>query len=97
MARFETGKALLAAGAGRDQVEAFFHELLDQGFNFHPDSAGRDYVNADGKDSFTGEEADEYDRLMERSFTVCQYFDVDIYEIGVEKFEAILTAGQAEE
>jgi hypothetical protein len=34
---------------------------------------------------------------MERSFTVCQYFDVDIYEIGVEKFEAILTAGQAEE
>ena len=66
-------------------VETFFHHLIDErNVNFHPDDDFADYVcYADNTSSFTSDEVEIYNRLMDESFDVCKKAKVDIYEIGL--------------
>ena len=86
----KSGPGLLEEGAGLSKVSAFFDELLEQGFNFHPDISGGEYVHADEADervqSFSDLNASEYDHLMLRAFDVCGRFGADIYSLGCEAF-----------
>lgn len=67
-------------------VEVFFHHLVfERKVNFHPDDDFANYICiADTPPTFTKEEVDIYNRLMDESFDVCDKAKVDIYEIGIE-------------
>ncbi len=88
--RFQSGDDLLSEEASIEDVREFFDELLDQGFNFHPDEEGAGYVGETGEASFTIGEAREYDRLMARAFEVCGYDDTDVYDVSIERFEVYM-------
>ena len=68
-----------------DDVKMFFNHLIDERkVNFHPDDDFADYVcYADNTSSFTSDEVEIYNRLMDESFDVCKKAKVDIYEIGL--------------
>lgn len=72
------------------EVEKFFDHLLEERkLNFHPDTPFEDYINIETREpSFTQEEAETYNRLMEESFSICETEGVDIYEIGCDKLFA---------
>ena len=93
----KSGPGLLADGAGLHAVSAFFDELLEQGFNFHPDNSGGEYVHcgeAGGQvPSFSELGASEYDHLMLRAFDVCGRLGGDIYTLGLEAFARYDTPG----
>lgn len=74
-----------------EDVKAFFHHLVDRRkLNFHPDDDLEDYVSYNEKTpSFTKEEMDVYNRLMEESFKVCDATGVDIYEIGLQELQEV--------
>lgn len=67
-------------------VEAFFQHLINKdSLNFHPDEDFRNYVKVEtGLPSYTLEEADFRNKLMEACFKVCNRENADIYAIGVE-------------
>jgi hypothetical protein len=67
-------------------VEAFFLHLINKdSLNFHPDEDFRNYVKVEtGLPSYTLEEADFRNKLMEACFKVCNRENADIYAIGVE-------------
>ena len=67
-------------------VEVFFHHLVfERKVNFHPDDDFANYICIAYKTpTFTQEEVDIYNRLMDESFDVCDKANVDIYEIGIE-------------
>ena len=67
-------------------VEVFFHHLVfERKVNFHPDDDFANYICiADKTPTFTKEEVDIYNRLMDESFDVCDKAKVDIYEIGID-------------
>ena len=69
-----------------DDVKMFFNHLIDERkVNFHPDEDFANYICiADKTPTFTKEEVDIYNRLMDESFDVCDKANVDIYEIGIE-------------
>ena len=69
-----------------DDVKMFFNHLIDERkVNFHPDEDFANYICiADKTPTFTKEEVDIYNRLMDESFDVCDEAKVDIYEIGIE-------------
>lgn len=68
-------------------VEKFFDHLLDQRkLTFHPDTPFEDYINIETREpSFTKEEVETYNRLMEESFSICESEGIDIYEICCDK------------
>ena len=70
-----------------EDVKAFFHHLVDERkVNFHPDDDFADYVSYEEKTpTFTKEEVEVYNRLMEESFNVCNNSNVDIYDIGFDE------------
>ena len=74
-----------------EDVKAFFHHLVDRRkLNFHPDDDFANYISYDEKTpSFTKEEMDVYNRLMEESFKVCDATGVDIYEIGLQELQEV--------
>jgi len=74
-----------------EDVKAFFHHLVDRRkLNFHHDDDLEDYVSYNEKTpSFTKEEVDVYNRLMEESFKVCDATGVDIYEIGLQELQEV--------
>ena len=65
-------------------VRSFFHLLvveLELGGGFHPDTPIRDYVNNEtGKATFTFEEADRLQGVLDKCFQVCQHGNYDIYQ-----------------
>ena len=74
------------------EVKEFFKYLVNERkLNFHPNDDFANYVSYDEKTpSFTKEEVDVYNRLMEESFKVCDATGVDIYEIGLQELKKAL-------
>ncbi|WP_276132453.1 hypothetical protein [Polluticoccus soli] len=71
-----------------DDVKTFFRQLKTEDLNFHPDTPFEDYINGETKqDTYTKEEAITRNRLLDRSFDICERDNVDIYELGIEVFE----------
>ena len=55
------------------------------GWAFHPDDPMTDYVRRDtGEPSYSPEEAERLDSLMDESFDFCEQHGVDIYELSME-------------
>lgn len=69
-----------------EDVKVFF-QLLHNKYQvaFHPDDDFKDYVSiANDERTFTNEEADYLNKLMNVSFEICERNGVDIYLIGLE-------------
>jgi len=55
------------------------------GWGFHPDTPMTDYVRMDtGEPSYTKEEAERLDFLMDEAFDFCEVHGIDIYELSME-------------
>jgi len=77
-------------------VIAFAEQIVKEGVSFHCDDDFNDYVNfKTNQQTYTRQEADFRNWLMERCFDVCEKDGVDIYnvmnevlvkEIGLNKF-----------
>lgn len=71
-----------------EDVKAFFNYLAnDRKVNFHPDNSFDEYINVStGKQTFSDEECQLFDRLMEECFDVCsKKGDEDlIYDLGTD-------------
>jgi hypothetical protein len=67
-------------------VEAFFQHLINkESLNFHPDEDFRNYINlATHLPSYTLDEANLRNELMDACFGICEIEGVDIYNIGIE-------------
>ena len=54
------------------------------GWAFHPDDSMTDYVYRDtGEPSFSLEEAERLDDLMDKAFYFCEQCRIDIYELSM--------------
>ena len=83
-------------------VVAFAKQLIKEGMNFHCDTDFNDYINLETKEpSYTKEEADLRNELMNQCFSVCEKNGVDVYdtmgdvllkETGLDKFIPLSTA-----
>lgn len=75
-----------------EDVKTFFHHLVDERkLNFHPDDDFVDYVSYEEKTpTFTKEEVEVYNQLMEESFSACDVAGIDIYEIGFHELHGAL-------
>lgn len=72
-------------------VNFFEHLLYERGVSFHPDDDFAEYVIiATGKQLFTDEEIDIYNRLMQESFDVCEKTGVEIYSIGLASMRRLI-------
>jgi len=70
-----------------DDIAEFMHNLVDEGVNAHPDEDFRNYVSMEtGEDTFTAEEAEFRNNLMDASFDICEKEGVDIYSFMHEIF-----------
>lgn len=82
-----------------DDVRTFFNQLLEESLNFHPDEDFANYINAESEEStYSLEEAETRNSLMDRAFEICALNEVCIYEIahdlslkytGLDKFFGI--------
>lgn len=74
------------------EAKEFFKYLVNERkLNFHPNDDFANYVSYDEKTpSFTKEEVEVYNRLMEESFNICDATGVDIYEIGLQELQEAL-------
>jgi hypothetical protein len=63
-------------------VQDFCQFLYDEyDLAFHPDDPFDQYINAQGLDLFTKEEADYLDSVMQKCFDVCERADTNIYDV----------------
>lgn len=70
-----------------DDVELFMKQLVEEGTNAHPDDDFNNYVNMEtGKQSYTPDEAEIRNRLMEKCFDVCEAAGKDVYSVMQEIF-----------
>lgn len=68
-----------------EDVKAFAKQIIEEGVSFHPDDDFNDYVNfKEGTPSYTKEDADLRNELMNNCFGVCEKEGVDIYSIMLE-------------
>lgn len=68
-------------------VELFAKQLVDEGTSFHPDDNFHDYVNLyTDEPTYTHEEAELRNQLMEQAFDVCEELGLDIYTIMLRVF-----------
>ena len=69
-----------------DQVEEFTKYLVeDLKVNINPDNDFADYIEYEtGKATFTDEEVERGNQLMDECFNVCEANGVDIYELMSE-------------
>lgn len=66
-----------------DDVKAFFQQLLEEDLNFHPDEDFTNYINGETKeDTYSPEEAELRNKLMDEAFVVCEQNNICIYELG---------------
>lgn len=77
---------MLSSITSIQDVTTFFHHLiLEENLNFHPDEDFRNYVLLDtGLSSYTEEEAELRNHLLDECFDVCERYQADIYQIGIE-------------
>ena len=88
-------------------VIAFAKQLTKEGVNFHPDDDFNDYINLETQEpTYSKEDADFRNELMNQCFSVCEKNGVDIYdtmsevalkEIGLDKFMPLPSAALTEE
>ncbi|HWZ15433.1 MAG TPA: hypothetical protein VNW95_09365 [Mucilaginibacter sp.] len=68
-------------------VDVFFHDLIKEGVNCHPDDDFTQYVNIEtGEDTFTAQEAAIRNDLMSKAFEICENSGIDIYDMMQEIF-----------
>ena len=67
-----------------DAKEFFSHLVYERQVAFHPDDRFEDYISEDGHNTFSQEECDIYNRLMDDCFDVCEKNGADIYALGLE-------------
>lgn len=74
-------------------VETFFHHIVfEMKINFRPDDSFEDYLDIHTKEaSFSSDECNIYNRLMDEAFEVCERDRVDIYEIGMNELNSLVT------
>ncbi len=67
-------------------VEHFFKYLIDkEDLNLHPDEDFKNYINLETDlPSYSLEEAEFRNKLMEACFEICEKEEVDIYHIGLQ-------------
>lgn len=66
----------------QNDVESFARQLVNEGVSFHPDSDFREYVNTNTNEpTYTPEEADKRNQLLEECFEVCTRLDKNIYGV----------------
>lgn len=66
-----------------EDVKLFFNQLLDESLNFHPDEDFANYINIDTRQpTYSNEEAQLRNQLMDRSFEICEQNSEDIYELA---------------
>lgn len=66
-----------------DDIKVFFQQLLEEGLNFHPDEDFTNYINCETReDTYTKEESELRNRLMDDAFVVCEHHNKCIYELG---------------
>ena len=66
-----------------NDVKTFFQQLLEESLNFHPDEDFTNYINGETReDTYIPEEAQLRNRLMDEAFTVCDKFDICIYDLA---------------
>ncbi|WP_354352620.1 hypothetical protein [Pontibacter aydingkolensis] len=71
----------------REDISAFFVYLInDLDLSFHPDNPFYDYVNQDGGITFTLDESDYLESILELCFVWCHRNDEDIYELALHAF-----------
>lgn len=64
----------------KEDVKAFFEQLIDEGLNFHPDTPFEDYINCETREpSYTKDQADLRNLLLDQCFDVCEKHNIDIY------------------
>lgn len=69
-----------------EDVKQFAKELTAEGLSFHPDDDFNDYINfTSGEPSYTSEEAEIRNKLMNECFDVCENEGIDIYEVMMEE------------
>jgi hypothetical protein len=70
-----------------DDVATFTRELVAEGSTVHPDEDFREFVNmTTGDPTYTPEQADTRNLLMERAVEVCQDNKVDVYDFMQDIF-----------
>lgn len=75
-----------------EDVKQFAKQLTAEGLSFHPDDDFNDYVNiAAGAPSYSTQDAEIRNELMNQCFAVCENEGLDIYEIMME--EMLLESG----
>ena len=64
----------------KEDVKTFFEQLIDEGLNFHPDTPFEDYINCETRQpSYTKDQADLRNLLLDQCFDVCENEGIDIY------------------
>ena len=76
-----------------EDVKVFFNHLVSElKLNFHPDDDFADYTNyEDNTPSFTEDEVTMYNRLMDECFAICEKEGIDIYAIGLDDFQGVMS------
>lgn len=70
-----------------EDVRKFAKQLIVEGLSFHPDDDFNDYVNlTTNTPTYSKEEADLRNKLMNQCFDVCDREGVDIYQTMMEEF-----------
>ena len=68
-----------------DLCEMLTEVISYLGWVFHPDDPMTDYVRRDtGEPSYTSEEAEKLDALMDEAFEFCEQKSIDIYELSMD-------------
>ena len=73
-------------------VETFYHHIVfEMKINFHPDDSFEYYLDIHTKEaSFSSDECNIYNRLMDEAFEVCERERVDIYKIGMNELNSLV-------
>ena len=67
-----------------DDVRYFFIPMISAiGYGFHPDTRFADYVDSEGKPTFSARDAVRLDIMMERVFHVAEEEGFDVYELAL--------------
>lgn len=74
-----------------EDVKTFFHYLVyDCHVNFHPDEDFKNYICYEDKTvTFTTDEVELFNRLMDESFDMCSKEKIDIYQIGCDELFSV--------
>ena len=74
----------------RDSAATFVRWCVSHvGLGYHPDTAFEDYVDGDGRPSFTPEIAQSLNELNTRAFEFCDPYDIGLSEVR-RKLEGLI-------